>query len=288
MAEDGIADSGRAWRRLAAATALGTVGGVGMWSVVVVLSAVQAEFGVDRAAALPSTLTMLGFAVGGLATLLADALLQAAALALCPAFDDLTSVYVISALFGLFQGGIVPAYAINVREDLAAEEAGARIGAVLMATLAAMLKLRGLDVSGSDQDVYPPMSDQLEQAGIALTPGFDPSGVPEDVDLGDVGRGADWVGHASLRRTPCSKPGGNSRGADFGGRSDWHAEDPLVRGVVVGVGDSGWVTTCARAYRSSLGSFGTSRRVSSTRPRSRATYSVHRLVSAMSASSSVS
>ena len=38
-----------------------------MWSVVVVLSAVQAEFGVDRAAALPSTLTMLGFAVGGLA-----------------------------------------------------------------------------------------------------------------------------------------------------------------------------------------------------------------------------
>lgn len=138
MAEDGIADSGRAWRRLAAATAPGTVGGVGMWSVVVVLSAVQAEFGVDRAAALPSTLTMLGFAVGGLATLLADALLQAAALALYPAFDDLTSLYVISALFGLFQGGIVPAYAIIVCEDLPAEEAGARIGAVLMATLAAM------------------------------------------------------------------------------------------------------------------------------------------------------
>lgn len=44
----------------------------------------------------------------------------------------------ISALFGLFQGGIVPAYAIMVREDLPAEEAGARIGAVLMATLAAM------------------------------------------------------------------------------------------------------------------------------------------------------
>ena len=66
MAEDGIADSGRAWRRLAAATALGTVGGVGMWSVVVVLPAVQAEFGVDRAAAaLPYTLTMVGFAVGG-------------------------------------------------------------------------------------------------------------------------------------------------------------------------------------------------------------------------------
>ncbi|WCS28501.1 MFS transporter (plasmid) [Methylobacterium sp. NMS14P] len=352
MAEDGIADSGRAWRRLAAATALGTVGGVGMWSVVVVLPAVQAEFGVDRAAAaLPYTLTMLGFAIGGLlmgrladrigivpplvlgavclalgyglsalstnlwqfalvhgvlvgalgssvafgplmadvsrwfwrrrglavalcasgnylagtlwppvvergvhafgwratqagigllclvamlplallmrgrpprapatraagpqavttlspaamqgllvvaglaccvamampqvhivaycsdlgygvargaqmlslmlgfgivsrvasgfvadrigglATLLAGALLQAAALALYLAFDDLTSLYVISALFGLFQGGIVPAYAIIVREYLPAEEAGARIGAVLMATLAGM------------------------------------------------------------------------------------------------------------------------------------------------------
>ena len=42
------------------------------------------------------------------------------------------------ALFGLFQGGIVPAYAIIVREYLPAEEAGARIGAVLMATLAGM------------------------------------------------------------------------------------------------------------------------------------------------------
>ena len=352
MADDEIVDSGRAWRRLAAATALGTVGGVGMWSVVVVLPAVQAEFGVDRAAAtLPYTLTMLGFAVGGLlmgrladrtgivpplilgtvclalgyglsalstnlwqfalvhgvlvgalgsavafgplmadvsrwfwrrrglavalcasgnylagtlwppvvehgvqaygwratqagiglfclvamlplallmrgrpprapitnsagphavtmlspaalqgllvvagiaccvamampqvhivaycsdlgygvargaqmlslmlgfgivsrvasgfvadrigglATLLVGALLQAAALALYLAFDDLTSLYVISTLFGLFQGGIVPAYAIIVREYLPAEEAGARIGAVLMATLAGM------------------------------------------------------------------------------------------------------------------------------------------------------
>ena len=76
--------------------------------------------------------------IGGLATLLAGALLQAVALALYLAFDGLTSLYVISALFGLFQGGIVPAYAIIVREYLPAEEAGARIGAVLMATLAGM------------------------------------------------------------------------------------------------------------------------------------------------------
>jgi MFS family permease len=76
--------------------------------------------------------------IGGLATLMAGALLQAVALALYLAFDDLTSLYVISALFGLFQGGIVPAYAIIVREYLPAEETGARIGAVLMATLVGM------------------------------------------------------------------------------------------------------------------------------------------------------
>jgi MFS family permease len=60
------ADSAAAWLRLAAAVAIGTIGGVGMWSVVVALPAVQAEFGVARAdAALPYTLSMLGYAFGG-------------------------------------------------------------------------------------------------------------------------------------------------------------------------------------------------------------------------------
>jgi MFS family permease len=59
-------DSAYAWRRLAASVAISTIGGVGMWSVVVVLPAVQAEFGADRAtASLPYTLTMLGFGAGG-------------------------------------------------------------------------------------------------------------------------------------------------------------------------------------------------------------------------------
>jgi len=53
-------------------------------------------------------------------------------------FDGLMSLYVISALFGLFQGGIVPSYAIIVREYFAPGEAGARVGTVLMATLAGM------------------------------------------------------------------------------------------------------------------------------------------------------
>ena len=59
-------DSMQAWLRLGATMLVSTVGGVGMWSVVVALPAVQAEFGVARAqATLPFTLTMVGFALGG-------------------------------------------------------------------------------------------------------------------------------------------------------------------------------------------------------------------------------
>jgi MFS family permease len=59
-------DSAYAWWRLAAALALSTLGGIGLWSVVVSLPAIQAEFGVDRAdASLPYTATMVGFAIGG-------------------------------------------------------------------------------------------------------------------------------------------------------------------------------------------------------------------------------
>jgi MFS family permease len=76
--------------------------------------------------------------IGGLATLLLGSALQGAALLLYVPFDGLASLYVISALFGLFQGGIVPSYAIIVREYFAPREAGARVGMVLMATLAGM------------------------------------------------------------------------------------------------------------------------------------------------------
>ncbi|WP_292243977.1 MFS transporter, partial [Mesorhizobium sp.] len=58
-------DSAYAWMRLGISVLLATIGGVGMWAVVVVLPAVQAEFGVDRAAAsMPYTATMVGFAAG--------------------------------------------------------------------------------------------------------------------------------------------------------------------------------------------------------------------------------
>ncbi len=76
--------------------------------------------------------------IGGLATLLLGSTLQGVALLLYVPFDGLTSLYVISALFGLFQGGIVPSYAIIVREYFPPQEAGARVGTVLMATLAGM------------------------------------------------------------------------------------------------------------------------------------------------------
>lgn len=76
--------------------------------------------------------------IGGLRTLLLGSFLQGVALLLFIPFDSLASLYVISALFGLFQGGIVPSYAIIVREHFPAAEAGARTGTVLMFTLLGM------------------------------------------------------------------------------------------------------------------------------------------------------
>jgi MFS family permease len=76
--------------------------------------------------------------IGGVSTLLLGSLLQGTALVLYLMFDSLFSLYVISALFGLFQGGIVPSYAIIVREYFPPKEAGMRVGLVLMATLIGM------------------------------------------------------------------------------------------------------------------------------------------------------
>jgi MFS family permease len=76
--------------------------------------------------------------IGGLRTLLLGSVLQGTALLLYLIFNGLTSLYVISALFGLFQGGIVPSYAIIVREYIPAREAGTRVGVVLLATLIGM------------------------------------------------------------------------------------------------------------------------------------------------------
>lgn len=76
--------------------------------------------------------------IGGIRTLLLGSALQCVALLLFLPFDGMVPLYVISALFGLFQGGIVPSYAIIVREYFPPQEAGVRVGAVIMATLVGM------------------------------------------------------------------------------------------------------------------------------------------------------
>jgi MFS family permease len=76
--------------------------------------------------------------IGALRTLLLGSALQGTALFLFLWFDGLTSLYVLSALFGLFQGGIVPSYALIVREYFPPAEVGTRVGLVIMATLFGM------------------------------------------------------------------------------------------------------------------------------------------------------
>jgi MFS family permease len=76
--------------------------------------------------------------IGGLRTLLLGSGLQAFGLLLFVPFDSLASLYLISALFGLFQGGIVPSYAVIVREFFPAKEAGTRISIVITATIFGM------------------------------------------------------------------------------------------------------------------------------------------------------
>jgi MFS family permease len=106
-------------------------------------------YGVARGAEMLSL--MLGFGIvsrigsgfladriGGIRTLLIGSIAQATALLLYVFFDGLASLYVISALFGLFQGGIVPSYAIIVREAMPAAQAATRVGIVIFASVFGM------------------------------------------------------------------------------------------------------------------------------------------------------
>jgi MFS family permease len=106
-------------------------------------------YGVSRGAEMLSIMLGLGIIsrvgsgfvadrIGGLPTLLLGSLGQMLALLLYLAFSSLASLYAVSALFGLVQGGIVPSYAIVIREYLPAREAGMRFGMVIMATLLGM------------------------------------------------------------------------------------------------------------------------------------------------------
>ena len=81
---------------------------------------------------------LLSDRLGGLRTLLIGSTLQMLALFLYLPFDGLVSLYIVSTIFGLAQGGIVPSYAVIVREYMPAKDAGARVGFVLMTTVIGM------------------------------------------------------------------------------------------------------------------------------------------------------
>ncbi len=106
-------------------------------------------FGVARGAEMLSLMLGLGVVsrlasgfiadrIGGVATLMLGSSLQCLALLFYLPFDGLMSLYIVSAIFGLSQGGIVPSYALVVREYFPAREAGQRVSLVLMATVAGM------------------------------------------------------------------------------------------------------------------------------------------------------
>jgi MFS family permease len=99
------------------------------------------------------------YKIGGLRTLLLVSAQQGIALLLFLPFDGMVSLFVISALFGLFQGGIVPSYAIIIREYFPPTEAGARVGMVLMFTLFGMalggwMSGKIFDLTGSYQAAF--------------------------------------------------------------------------------------------------------------------------------------
>jgi len=97
--------------------------------------------------------------IGGVRTALLGSVLQCLALVFFLPFDGLMSLYVLSFMFGLAQGGIIPCYAIIIREYLPAAEAGRRIGLVIMATILGMAFggwLSGwiFDVTGSYRSAF--------------------------------------------------------------------------------------------------------------------------------------
>jgi MFS family permease len=106
-------------------------------------------YGVARGAEMLSLMLALGIIsrigsgfladkIGGIPTLLIGSIAQGTALLFYLFFDGLTSLYLISAMFGLFQGGIVPSYAIIIRETMPASEAATRVGIVIFASVFGM------------------------------------------------------------------------------------------------------------------------------------------------------
>jgi MFS family permease len=120
-----------------------------MPQVHIVAYCLELGYGTARGAEMLSLMLALGIVsrlvsgwiadhIGGLRTLILGSVLQCLALLFYLPFDGLASLYLVSALFGLSQGGIVPSYALIVRDYFPAREAGARVSLVLMATVVGM------------------------------------------------------------------------------------------------------------------------------------------------------
>ena len=145
-------DSGFSARTLVSLLALAGVGccvAMSMPQVHIVALCVDLGYGVAAGAEMLAVMLFAGIVsrlvsgfladmIGGVRTLLIGSVLQGMALVLYLPFDGLAALYVVSLIFGLSQGGIVPSYAIIVREYLPAREAGRRIGFVIMATIVGM------------------------------------------------------------------------------------------------------------------------------------------------------
>ncbi|MDW4549624.1 MFS transporter [Defluviimonas sp. D31] len=141
--------SPRALQWLLAIAGVGCCVAMSMPQVHIVAYCVDLGFGAAIGAEMLSLMLLGGVAsrlvsglmadvLGGVRTLLVGSALQAIALVLYLPSAGLTPLYVVSLVFGLAQGGIVPSYAVIVREYLPAKEAGARVGFVMMATIVGM------------------------------------------------------------------------------------------------------------------------------------------------------
>ena len=141
--------SPRALQILLAIAGIGCCVAMSMPQVHIVAYCVDLGYGVARGSEMLSLMLVGGVAcrlasgfiadrIGGVRTLLLGSVAQCAALLAYIPFDGLASLYVVSFVFGLAQGGIVPSYAIIVREYLPAREAGRRVGLVIMATIVGM------------------------------------------------------------------------------------------------------------------------------------------------------
>ncbi len=147
-----LADAGispRMLQMLLVAAGLGCCVAMSMPQVHIVAYCADLGYGVARGAEMLSLMLAGGIVsrlasgfiadrIGGVRTLLIGSVLQGISLLLYIPFDGLAPLYIVSLVFGLSQGGIVPCYAIIVREYLPPREAGQRIGIVIMATIAGM------------------------------------------------------------------------------------------------------------------------------------------------------